>query len=69
MLSVEVSMTRAAYEAIGESDVRRDLRWMAKRDYKHEGNMIFSERYAPYVTKSGHKCTIVYIRGEWSNDN
>jgi hypothetical protein len=69
MPSVEISMTEAAYKVFGEYDIHRDLRRMAKRDYNHEGNMIFSERYLPHVTESGHKCTIVYIRGFWSGDN
>ena len=69
MPSVEISMTETAYKAIGDSSIYADLRWIAKRDYQYEGNMIFFERYASHVTKSGHKCTIVYTTGTWSDDN
>ena len=69
MPKVEISMTDTTYKVLGENNARRDLRWMAKRDYNYEGLMIFLERYVPHVTKSGHKCTIVYISGGWSDDN
>ena len=64
MKSVETSMTIATCRVFGD-DVYADLMWIAKRDYNYEGPMTFSEREKPYVTKSGHKCTIVYITGEW----
>jgi hypothetical protein len=69
MPKVEISMTEATYKVLGEQSVRTDLTWMAKRDYNYEGGMIFFERWVKHVTKSGHKCTIVYITGNWSNDN
>jgi hypothetical protein len=68
MKTVEISMTSATRQVFGD-DVYGDLRWIAKRDYNYEGDMTFTERSKPHITPSGYKCTIVYVTGQWEDDN